>query len=202
MTGDNTTVFSNAINGSLPRKITIKNRIGDQFVREIGRNSFTACETIVNVIIEEGIYKINYEAFYECKNLVSIKIPSSVNFIGQGGICPCDQNNYMEATQGTLYVNIEGPSSLEMLGYCGIGRRETIFINFCSDKAPSLQHDTFHQATSVTIYSIKQFKIESIETTVSEKACIKKTCLTRNAYNSMRFAIHTYILLFTFLCSK
>ena len=201
MTGDNSTNERNAIDGSLPRKITIKNRIDQELVREVGRNSFTACEIITSVIIEEGIYKINFEAFYKCKNLVSVIVPSSVTFIGQGGICPSDKNSPEEATKGTLHVNIEGPSSLEMLGFCGIGRRETILINYCSNKAPNLQGRAFHKATTVNIYSIKKFSIDSRETTVSEKACLRKSCITKNAYNSVKYAIHTNILLLTILCS-
>ena len=201
MTGDNTSIEGNAIDGSLPRKITIKSRIGEQFVREIGQRSFVKCETITHVIIEEGITKINYDAFYLCQNIVSVIVPSTVSFIAQGGICPGLINNEFAASPGTLHVIIEGPSSLEMLGHCGIGKKETVIINYCSDRAPNLQLETFQEVRNVKIYAVKKFSIESHETTVSENACVRKTYCAKSVNNRVRFAIHINILLLTLLCS-
>lgn len=200
MAGNNETTEGNAIDGSLPKKITIINRIGDMFVREIGQKSFSGCTTITHVVIKEGINKINYDAFFKCQNIVSVIVPSTVSFIAQGGICPSLKNNQGSASPGTLSVIIEGPSSMEMIGFCGIGKKETIIINYCSERAPNLQKEPFQEATNVIIYSIKKFSIDSHETTVSEKACIKKSCCTRKMNNNVRSSVHVNILLLVFLC--
>ena len=59
MTGDNSTTEGNGIDGSLPNKITIIDRIDNSFVREIGQCSFRSCETITHVTIKKGINKIH-----------------------------------------------------------------------------------------------------------------------------------------------
>ena len=200
MVGDNTSTEGNAIDGSLTSEITFVDRIGDNFVREIGMKSFTACETLRIVNIKYGILKINFDAFYKCKNIVSFVVPSSVSFIAQGAICICDKLLTSEASPGTLTVAIQGPSSLEYLGRWSIAKKDNIIIYYCSSKAPIINYSTFDKAKSVTIYSIKKFSIDSVETTVNERACFVKSFSTKNIHCKRQFSKILSIMTFMVVC--
>lgn len=199
LTGTNSsTKVANAIPSgkTINGTITIVNKIFGKNVREIGQHSFVACTGITAVNIQANLVQIGFNAFLMCPNIVHINIPKTVELIAQGAICTSSPDTETTAMAGTLNVVIEGFSALKVLGYCGIGRKENIIIQYCSNKAPTfLQHDPFHKASSITIYSLAEFTIDSVTSTISDNACIFRNNKIATTCNKARINFDYFIVI-------
>lgn len=52
-------------------------------LKKIGDRCFVGCESLENVVLNEGLERIEECAFYRCSKLSGIDIPKSVNFVGE-----------------------------------------------------------------------------------------------------------------------
>lgn len=59
-------------------------------VTTIGRESFTYCDALTDIMISDNVTTISYRAFADCDNLTSVVIPSNVTTIEQEAFADCD----------------------------------------------------------------------------------------------------------------
>ena len=69
--------------------VVIPSEVDGYKVTHIAYSAFYMCESIVNVIIPDGIVCIDDSAFYYCQNLKSITIPDSVEVIYKDAFHAC-----------------------------------------------------------------------------------------------------------------
>ena len=195
--GDNTTNNRNAVEtGFVPvGEITIPERVRGRLIREIGKWSFRTCGKITIVNIYAKIYQIGWDAFHRCTNLVAVNVPKTVRIIEQGGICPATEENADVASEGTLSVTIEGPSSLSYLGHCAIGRKKNVIIQYCSKNVPLTGSNPFDKIESMNIYALGEFTIDTYTTTASDYACVNRlykscVCVQKGSrFNALTFIV-------------
>lgn len=65
-------------------------------LESIGRNAFTGCEALVNIILPKSLKIISRGAFSGCINLKSIEIPKKIEFIGDWAFNNCISLNILE----------------------------------------------------------------------------------------------------------
>ena len=58
-------------------------------VKSIGRDMFSNCSSLTNVVISEGVTGIGLRAFQLCTSLTEIKLPNSVTSIAKGAFINC-----------------------------------------------------------------------------------------------------------------
>ncbi len=58
-------------------------------VKEVGDSAFSGSDTILSVVLPNGVVRIGQEAFMACQNMKSISIPDSVTSIGKGAFKWC-----------------------------------------------------------------------------------------------------------------
>jgi hypothetical protein len=94
----------------------------DPSVKEIHRNAFQDCQTLVEVEFSEGLEVIGIKAFCECTNLKHInKLPSTLKEIGDYAFGDCE----------SLDSSIEFPEGLQVIGevaFRGCGELKRIKI--------------------------------------------------------------------------
>ena len=83
----------------------------------ISENTFSGCERMEELVINEGLQKIESYAFWSCKNLKKVNFPATLLSIG---------NKAFESTalQGNLYL----PDSLQNIETCAFSYREKLVI--------------------------------------------------------------------------
>ena len=59
-------------------------------VTSIGKNAFSNCTELTDIILPDTLEKIEPYAFYGCKGLVDITIPKNVKMIGKEAFLTCD----------------------------------------------------------------------------------------------------------------
>jgi len=67
----------------------IKEIVIPSTVLEIGDNAFQNCNSLTNVILQEGIEKIGVGAFQNDINLVEISLPNSLEYLGESSFLNC-----------------------------------------------------------------------------------------------------------------
>ena len=70
-------------------EVVIPSSIDGKPVRTIGNGAFVQNDSLIHLVISDGITKINYKAFYECKGLRTITIPASVTTIEMSAFWEC-----------------------------------------------------------------------------------------------------------------
>lgn len=75
--------------GSL-QYVTIPKTIDGLFVKEIAAKAFADCNSLIGIILSDGVTSIGNSAFSNCYNLTSITIPDSVTAIGSSAFSSCE----------------------------------------------------------------------------------------------------------------
>ena len=70
--------------------VTIPDVLDRHAVVEVGPRAFQENESLVSLVIPEGIKAINVEAFAMCRNLVSVSLPESLTDIGNAAFYGCE----------------------------------------------------------------------------------------------------------------
>ena len=60
-------------------------------VAAIGDEAFYDCDTIVSVVLPEGLRFIGYDAFSGCDSLLTVALPASLEAIDTSAFSGCDQ---------------------------------------------------------------------------------------------------------------
>ena len=87
-------------------------------VRKIGAKAFFGNETLVNVLIPEGVEDIGGQAFSKCYNLEVITIPGTVRQIGEAAFKECESLKSIVIPHGVTQIKAEtfwGCYSLESI---------------------------------------------------------------------------------------
>ena len=71
--------------------VVIPKRIGGKPVRAIAYKAFTACSSITEIVIPDGVLSIGDAAFQYCTKLEKLEIPSSVTNVGAYVINECER---------------------------------------------------------------------------------------------------------------
>jgi len=72
------------------KRLVVPAKINEKPVRKIGYRAFSGLQTVVEIVIPEGVNKIETFAFCECRNLEKIELPESVTEIEQGAVWKCE----------------------------------------------------------------------------------------------------------------
>ena len=73
-----------------PQYVTIPKTIDGLFVKEIAAKAFADCNSLIGIILSDGVTSIGNSAFSNCYNLTSITIPDSVTAIGSSAFSSCE----------------------------------------------------------------------------------------------------------------
>jgi len=77
-------------------------------LREIGRQAFSGCLALKEIVLKEGLKRIEGLAFEECRGLAKATLPASVETLGADVFLYCDLlNEKQEETPETLFVREE-----------------------------------------------------------------------------------------------
>ena len=172
------------INKSLvPKKLFIPNKIGENYIQEIGKNAFINLN-IEEIIISEGIKQINTYAFGHLPNLTSVILPPSIIFIGYCGI-HCYNNSAPEGSKtakGTLTVTFSGDSKIEYLSQYSISRKERIIVYFMGKKSPICHDNIYFREVikTVKVYSVHMHSLGGVRSSIFIS---QRTCRRRNIIN-------------------
>lgn len=77
-----------------------------QPVTAIGDGAFINSDTLVSLVIPEGVTSIGDSAFYSCDRLTSVDIPSTVRQIGQGAFTKCVSLKSVVIPDGVTEINL------------------------------------------------------------------------------------------------
>ena len=72
-----------------PQYVTIPKTIDGLFVKEIAAKAFANCDSLIGVILSDGVRSIGSSAFSSCESLTSVTIPDSVTSIGDSAFSDC-----------------------------------------------------------------------------------------------------------------
>ena len=72
-----------------PQYVTIPKTIDGLFVKEIAAKAFADCNSLIGVILSDGVTSIGSSAFSGCSSLTSITIPDGVTSIGSSAFSGC-----------------------------------------------------------------------------------------------------------------
>ena len=182
--GNNSTTKSNGVyNNKAITKLTIPARANGKLIAEIGQCAFNYQQQLASVIINAKITQINWHAFYSCSSLMLINIPSSVAFIGQGGISCLSPGDL--TSSGTLSVFFDYPSSIKTIGNYGFERKLNVIIYFGGKRAPNIGESLFLGSSNATIYSPTRIDFGSYKTVAIDSKFFTRnfgiqTCKNRN----------------------
>ena len=100
-------------------------------------------ESIISIIINEGVTSIGKRAFYKCNKLNSIKIPNSVTSIEGGAFDDC-----------TGLTSIEIPNSVTSIGFEAFEGCRSLTSITIPNSVTSIDYDAFEGCTSLTSVTI------------------------------------------------
>ena len=72
-----------------PQYVTIPKTIDGLFVKEIAAKAFANCDSLIGVILSDGVTSIGSSAFSGCSSLTNVTIPDSVTSIGSSAFYNC-----------------------------------------------------------------------------------------------------------------
>ena len=126
-----------------PQYVTIPKTIDGLFVKEIAAKAFADCNSLIGVILSDGVASIGNEAFSNCYNLTSITIPDSVTTIGNSAFSNC----------GSL-TSITIPDSVRSIGNSAFSNCGSLTSITIPDSVTTIGDYAFgdcHNLTSITI---------------------------------------------------
>ena len=127
---------------TLPKSITVPDKLGGYTVKRIGNYAFYHMTTITNVTLQSGVVDIGDHAFYQCEKLARATIPSSVKRIGDHAFQFCYQLG-----------NLSLPTTLESIGEYAFG-----YCNFVTFSVPnavtSIGAQAFLSCTNMTMVTL------------------------------------------------
>jgi hypothetical protein len=96
-------IYNEDTKDDIPRNVThVK---VDPFVKEIHRNAFQDCDSLVEVEFSEGLEVIGRDAFSDCTNLKHInKLPSTLKEIGDDAFWSCASLDSIEFPEGLQVI--------------------------------------------------------------------------------------------------
>ena len=74
------------------------------WIKEIGKNTFSDCRNLKKVKISEGIVQIPRDCFYGCKTLKEISIPKSIRRIEEGAFRYCENLEKIKLPKEIKYI--------------------------------------------------------------------------------------------------
>ena len=89
--GDWVELDSSCVPRDTQGSVVIPKRIGGKPVRAIAYKAFTACSSITEIVIPDGVLSIGDAAFQYCTKLEKLEIPSSVTNVGAYVINECER---------------------------------------------------------------------------------------------------------------
>lgn len=202
--GDNRTNHANGLKdfSLLSSSLVIPGVINGTVISQIGFHSFFQLDVLEEVVICKNIKVINKAAFCHNYNLKSIRIPSSVTFIDINAISAKNYSNTSsnlpdQNTKGTMIIEFEPNSKLEVLEKHSIIRKEHIIIYYWDKKSPkSPGNDPFFRESKskVKIYS-PNCRIFAGYPTLHFYSCNRMKC-----HRSSSFMIYTTVMLICNAC--
>ena len=84
--------------------ITVPAHYNGKNVTAIGEAAFKNCESIINILLPDGITEIAYDAFYGCSNLTTINIPDGVTSIGNHAFYNCNSLTEINIPNGITAI--------------------------------------------------------------------------------------------------
>lgn len=100
----------------------------------IAFRSFTSCQGLTAVYLQDGIKRIENEAFQNCKNLETISLPYSLYMIGEQAFCGCEKLQKLYMKEGMKHIEtqafdgctalrtLEMPETIVSIGPCAFGQ--------------------------------------------------------------------------------
>ncbi|KAL7526825.1 hypothetical protein ACHAXR_001669 [Thalassiosira sp. AJA248-18] len=73
-------------------------------VTEVGEETFSGCDELKEVELNEGLLKIGIRAFSGCESLDSIRFPSTITEVGEEAFSSCDRLKEVELNEGLLKI--------------------------------------------------------------------------------------------------
>lgn len=98
-----------------PQYVTIPKTIDGLFVKEIAAKAFADCNSLIGVILSDGVTSIGNSAFSNCNNLTSVTIPDSVISIGSSAFSSCES-----LTNITIPDSVTSIGDLAFMGCIGL----------------------------------------------------------------------------------
>ena len=98
-----------------PQYVTIPKTIDGLFIKEIAAKAFADCNSLIGVILSDGVTSIGNSAFSNCNNLTSVTIPDSVISIGSSAFSSCES-----LTNITIPDSVTSIGDLAFMGCIGL----------------------------------------------------------------------------------
>ena len=126
-----------------PQYVTIPKTIDGLFVKEIAAKAFANCDSLIGVILSDGVTSIGSSAFSGCSRLTSVTIPDSVTTIEDYAFSGCS---------GLTSITI--PDSVTSIGDSAFCYCYTLTIVTIPDSVTSIGSYAFDGCSSLTNVTI------------------------------------------------
>ena len=128
--------------GSL-QYVTIPKTIDGLFVKEIAAKAFADCNSLIGVILSDGVTSIGNAAFSNCYNLTSITIPDNVTSIGSSAFSSCSS-----------LTSITIPDSVTSIGDYAFSDCHNLISIAIPDSVTSISDGAFSRCFNLTNVTI------------------------------------------------
>ena len=172
MIGQNTSAPANAVpdQALLQATIHFPSEFNGTKITEIGLRAFFNVTTLINVTLGQYVRIIHESAFRHCTGLETIIIPSTVEYIGEGGIRKASTDG--EASVSPFKVVFLPDSQLDHLENCSISGSLNITLVYCGCRQPSYFSDTtFLQVQILNFFSPAPMKFLSFHSKINPAQC-------------------------------
>ena len=126
-----------------PQYVTIPKTIDGLFVKEIAAKAFANCDSLIGVILSDGVTSIGSSAFSYCSKLTNITIPDSVTSIGSSAFYGCSS-----------LTNVTIPDSVTSIGGSAFRECRSLTSVTIPDSVTSIGDYAFIDCSSLTSVTI------------------------------------------------
>ena len=128
-----------------PQYVTIPKTIDGLFVKEIAAKAFANCDSLIGVILSDGVTSIGWSAFSYCYNLTNITIPDSVTSIGWSAFSYCYN-----------LTNITIPDSVTSIGDSAFSNCSNLTNVTIPDSVTTIEDYAFSGCSGLTSITIPE----------------------------------------------